>query len=162
MTGPVHEQRRHARYLRGGRLFVAIGLIAVGLAAWSGGKEWHIRFNGVAGEALVLDKQRARRHGREDTYTIAYRFVPEGGPAGRYETTVPPWLWRSLEPKRDSIALIYLPDRPATHSIDGLYSRRRMDILAAAGLLSIVAGGLAIRHVRRSPARERDGAMSST
>ncbi len=162
MTVPVHEQRRHARYLRGGRLFVALGLVAIGLAAWSGGKEWHIRFNGVAGEALVLDKQRAPRHGREDTYTIAYRFEPEGGVAARYEATVPPWLWRSLEPQRDTIALVYLADRPATHSIDGKYSRRRMDILAAAGLLSIVAGGLAIRYVRRRQARERDAATSST
>ncbi len=110
----------------------------------------HIQNNGVPGVVLVTEKWKEYDSEDGPSYWIFYEFAPPDTQLIEGDTTLPHEAWRAVKPGISEIGVVYLPDDPTAHSIEGSWDDFFFYVMLAVSAMFVLGGG----NVARAAFRE--------
>ncbi len=126
-----------------GMIFLLAGLGVMIGGVWTKLHEMHIQNNGVPGVVLVTEKWEEDDSEDGTSYWISYEFAPPGTRLIEGDTTLTREAWRAIKPGSSEIGVVYLPDDPTTHSIEGSWDDFFYVMLGVGAMFALVGGNVA-------------------
>ena len=141
---------RQSMWVWAGTILLLIGLPFFILAIVFMGQERKFDAEGRTVEGIVLTKNVGRDRDNNRKYSVRYRFTAPDGSIreGRSELSEERW---SEFVENGPIRILYLPDKPGSHRIEGESKWTLLVIFVVVGVLLTLGGGfMFLRGVRRS------------